>query len=363
MSAPSDTAADRAAEPAIPAIVVESLVKRYPHRPTNAVDGISFTVAYGEVFGLLGPNGAGKSTTIGVLTTRVRPTAGHVWVAGVNALRRPVDAKRWIAVVPQANNLDRSLTARQNLLFHAAYHGIGGRQAAQRADSLLRQFGLEDRAADRVDRYSGGMAQRLMIARALMHEPRVLFLDEPTTGLDPQARLFVWDQLRRLNAHGLSLVLTTHDMREAEELCHRVAIVDHGRMLALGSPDELKRMAPGENTLSLAVRLDSAQTGAQPEGLLARLRELPGITGAEREDAVASAEGGTAGPPRGQASPPAPEADPGRVVFRLYGEGDPLLVGAAARVVSDAGFDLVDIRRGRVTLEDVFIHLTGRGLR
>jgi len=193
-------------------VVVDQLVKRYPKLPFNAVDGVSFGVRRGEVFGLLGPNGAGKTTTIGVLTTRVRPTAGRALVVGIDVARDPVGAKRALAVVPQLNNLDRSLSAKRNLLFHAAYFGIAEAERLARADRLLREFGLADRADDKVDRFSGGQAQRLMIARALMHDPQVLFLDEPTTGLDPQARLFVWDRIREQRERGISVLLTTHDL-------------------------------------------------------------------------------------------------------------------------------------------------------
>ena len=171
------------------AVAVENLVKQYPKRPTNAVDGVSFAVGQGEVFGLLGPNGAGKTTTVGVLTTRVRPTSGRAMVAGVDVVRDPVAAKRRLATVPQRSNLDRALSARQILLFHAAYFGIPAAERTRRANALLEEFGLLDRADDKVDFFSGGQSQRIMIARALMHQPEVLFLDEPTTGLDPQARL------------------------------------------------------------------------------------------------------------------------------------------------------------------------------
>ncbi|MCA1724972.1 MAG: ATP-binding cassette domain-containing protein, partial [Thermomicrobia bacterium] len=207
-------------------MVVEGLEKQYPGRPVKAVDGISFTVRSGEIFGLLGPNGAGKTTTIGVLTTRVLPTGGRALVTGIDVVRDPVGVKPHIAVVPQMNNLDRSLTAIENLTFHAAYFGYGRQERHERAMSLLGQFGLADRAKEKVDRYSGGMAQRLLIARALMHAPDILFLDEPTTGLDPQARLFLWETIETLNRDGLTVLLTTHDMEEAEKLCHRVAIMD-----------------------------------------------------------------------------------------------------------------------------------------
>ena len=234
------------------AVQVSELVKRYPGRPTNAVDGISFAVARGEVFGLLGPNGAGKTTTIGVLTTRVLPTSGTARVAGVDVAADPVTARSRLSVVPQRPNLDRALTARQNLIFHAAYHGIGRAERNRRADALLEQLGLGDRGKDKVDNYSGGMAQRLLIARALMHAPQVIFLDEPTTGLDPQARLFVWDRVRELRDSGVTVVLTTHDMDEAATLTDRVAILDHGRLLALDTPLALTRSLPGSDRVSAA---------------------------------------------------------------------------------------------------------------
>jgi ABC-2 type transport system ATP-binding protein len=352
-------------------IRVENLVKRYPGRPTNAVDGISFTVTRGEVFGLLGPNGAGKTTTIGVLTTRVRPTSGLAEIAGVDVVRRAVEAKRRIAVVPQRNNLDRSLTARQNLLFHAAYFGMARAERERLADGLLDQFGLGERGNDRVDTYSGGMAQRLMIARALMHRPDVLFLDEPTTGLDPQSRLFVWDRVRDLHAEGLSVVLTTHDMDEAESMCGRVAIVDHGHLLALDRPSALKSLVPGHRALEVHVRFPPAQAGAAALALSARLRVLPGVESVEEASADGPAQPppAAAGPWAGagawaQAAPQASEKPPGQVVLRVYAaDGAGGLIGAIAQAAAESGAELTDLRSGEVSLEDVFIHLTGRGLR
>lgn len=235
------------------AVTVENLVKAYPKAAGNAVDGVSFAIRRGEIFGLLGPNGAGKTTIVGILTTTVRATSGTVRVAGVD-VSRPLLVKPRIAVLPQINNLDRSLRAREVLTFHAAYHGLPRATREARADRLLAEFGLADRARDKVNHYSGGMVQRLMLARALMHEPEVLFLDEPTNNLDPQSRRFLYERIRELNARGVTVVLTTHDMTEAEALCDRIAIIDHGRVLVLDTPEELKKLVPGGDLVEVGAR-------------------------------------------------------------------------------------------------------------
>src|SRR3954451_25140963 len=265
------------------AVQVTDLVKRYNGRPVDAVGGISFEVGTGEVFGLLGPNGAGKTTTVGILTTRVLPTGGTARVAGVDVAGDPVTARSRLSVVPQRSNLDRSLAARQKLVFHAAYHGIGRAERNRRADELLERLGLGDRGGDKVDNYSGGMAQRLLIARALMHAPQVVFLDEPSTGLDPQARLFVWDRIRDLRQRGVTVVLTTHDMDEAAELTDRVGIMDHGRLLALDTPTALTRGLPGSATLDIDVERADDDTD---DAVLAALQPL-----AERVEPVADSGG------------------------------------------------------------------------
>jgi ABC-2 type transport system ATP-binding protein len=425
-------------------VTVDQLVKRYPKLPFNAVDGVSFSVRPGEVFGLLGPNGAGKTTTIGVLTTRVRPTSGHASVAGIDVSTDPVAARRALAVVPQRSNLDRSLTAKRNLLFHAAYFGVPEAERNARADQLLDEFGLADRADDKVDRFSGGQAQRLMIARALMHDPQVLFLDEPTTGLDPQARLFVWDRIRDQRHRNVTVLMTTHDMDEATELADRVGIMDHGKLLALDTPQALTGLVPGESTLEIGIEPDGAGPAGM-DGLLAALGRLPGVERVERVQrgtttssgfpggfpggggwggpggggpggggpggggpggggpgggsaggsvapggangsaAPAGANGsggpggsgGLGGPgyPRaassaagvaGQAGPGGmggPDGEGGRHL-RLYCEGEAAgLVPPVVRVIGESGATLTDLQLGRPSLEDVFIHLTGRGLR
>jgi ABC-2 type transport system ATP-binding protein len=299
-------------------VTVQELRKRYAGAPDDAVDGISFEVREREIFGLLGPNGAGKTTTIGTITTRVRPTGGRVTVDGFDVSRQPVEVKQRIAVVPQRPNIDRSLTALENLVFHAAYFGEPRATRRRRAEELLVQMGLEGRGGDKVDNYSGGMAQRLMIARALMHEPRVLILDEPTTGLDPQSRLFLWETMTDLRARGVTLMLTTHDMAEADRLCDRIAIVDHGKVIALDTPRGLRRLLPSEHGLEVVV------AGAEA---------LDGAEGAAEED---------------------------RWRGRVYGDITPAQM---ARQVADAGRELIELRTLEGSLEDVFVHLTGRELR
>jgi ABC-2 type transport system ATP-binding protein len=354
-------------------VVVDQLVKRYPKLPFNAVDGVSFSVRPGEVFGLLGPNGAGKTTTIGVLTTRVRPTSGRALVAGIDVGHDPVAAKRALAVVPQRSNLDRSLTAKRNLLFHATYFGVPEAERNARAATLLEEFGLADRADDKVDRFSGGQAQRLMIARALMHDPQVLFLDEPTTGLDPQARLFVWDRIRQQRERNVTVLLTTHDMDEATELADRVGIMDHGKLLALDTPDALTSLVPGESTLEIGIEPDGAGPGGM-DGLVAALGDLPGV---ERVELVqrAGANGPAGFMPGGGPTPfmagggpggagPSKPDGPAPRHLRLYCEGEAApLVPPVVRTLGERGATLADLQLGRPSLEDVFIHLTGRGLR
>jgi ABC-2 type transport system ATP-binding protein len=324
------------------AVAVHDLVKRYPKAPVNAVDALSLSVRPGEVFGLLGPNGAGKTTTVGVLTTRVRPSGGRASIAGIDVGRHPVHARSLLGVVPQRNNLDRSLSIRHNLLFHAAYHGVARAEARRRAESLLEEFGLAERASDKPEFVSGGQAQRIMIARSLMHAPLVLFLDEPTTGLDPAARLFVWDRIRDLSTSGVTVFLTTHDMDEADALCERVGIMDHGRLLATGSPEALTRSLPGGQTLEVTVALE----GTDPGRFLTALERLEGSERLERVAAPASM---------------APDAT---LRARIHVEGDAsALVVPLARVVAEGGVCLANVAIGRPSLEVVFISLTGRALR
>ncbi|HJQ48522.1 MAG TPA: ABC transporter ATP-binding protein [Amycolatopsis sp.] len=347
------------------AVVVEDLVKRYRRNAPPAVDGLGFAVPPGEVFGLLGPNGAGKTTTVGVLTTRVLATSGEARVYGVDVRKSPSQARQLLAVVPQRNNLDRSLNIRQNLLFHAIYHGVGRAERTKRADEILERMGLTSQAKARLDFVSGGQSQRVMIARALMHQPKVLFLDEPSTGLDPQARLFVHERVTELREHGVTVVLTTHDMDEAAKLCDRVGIVDHGKLLALDTPDALTRSLPGSTTVSVTVSTD----GHDP----ARISEaLSTVDGVERVERIGKAPGGMpsgmpAGMPPmpGMASPAAAPSDPAdAALFRLYTGYEPAMVlPPVLKTLASLGCDVSDLSIGTPSLEDVFIHLTGRDLR
>jgi ABC-2 type transport system ATP-binding protein len=327
-----------------PAMRVCDLIKRYPKAKTNAVDGVSFDVSRGEIFGLLGPNGAGKTTTIGVLTTAILPTEGSAFIMGVDVARHPIDVKQRIAVVPQQSNLDRSLKVSEILTFHAAYHGVPRRERETLADKLLDELGLGERKNEKVNRYSGGMAQRLMIARALMHGPDVLFLDEPTNNLDPQSRLFLWERIHQLNAEGLTILLTTHDMDEADKLCHRIAIMDHGKILVNDTSAELKKLIPGGTVLEVRAYAPASENiPVIRERIVTALGVLPGAT---KVDAVDEED-----------------AEPGSLSFRLYAEAANVLIGPAAQTVLAAGAEVRDLSVKQPTLEEVFIFLTGRHLR
>ncbi len=318
------------------ALAVHNLVKRYPKSKSAAVDGVSFEVSRGEIFGLLGPNGAGKTTTIGVLTTAIVPTEGSASIMGVDVAADPIEVKRRIAVVPQQSNLDRSLKVREILTFHGAYHGVPYKQREALADKLLAELGLADRKNEKVSRYSGGMAQRLMIARALMHEPDVLFLDEPTNNLDPQSRLFLWERIRELNEKGLTILLTTHDMDEADKLCGRIAVMDHGKILVDNTPEELKKLIPGGTALEVRA---SAPPDVCP-AITAALNAIPGVT---KVDQI--------------------EDQPDFQTWRLYSETANASIGPAAQAVLSCGAQVRDLTVKQPSLEEVFIFLTGRQLR
>ena len=309
-------------------IRTEQLTKIYPG-DIRAVDGLDLSVGRGEIFGLLGPNGAGKTTTAGMLTTRVIPTSGRALVGGVDVVAHPALAKRLIGVVPQTNTLDRSLSVWNNLYFHGRFFGMSAKDARAKSDQLLEQFRLTERAKAPVLALSGGMAQRLMVARAVMHNPSILFLDEPTAGLDPQSRIALWEILGELHGDGQTILLTTHYMEEADELCNRLAIVDHGKMLALGTPRELKDSMGIDTSVLVTVAGDP-----QPVADML-LAEVGGATEAHLVE--------------------------GKINLGVKGAS-----GVLPEVVTLAekhGFAVTDLSATEPTLETVFIKLTGKDLR
>jgi ABC-2 type transport system ATP-binding protein len=310
-------------------IRTENLTKLYSGMDVAAVDGLNLAVYQGEIFGLLGPNGAGKTTTAGILTTRVVPTSGFAYVAGIDVRKHPALVKQVSGIVSQQNTLDRQLTVFENLYFHGRLFGINAKESRRRADELLERFSLSNWAKASVYALSGGMAQRLMVARAIFHRPAVLFLDEPTAGLDPQSRLALWDMLGELNATGQTVVLTTHYMEEADALCARVAIMDHGKILALDTPANLKKSTGADTIVTVKVSKDGDSLAQALE------REIAGVVSSRVVDNVVTAQV----------------------------EGAERLVPRVVNVAETAGIEIVDLTIAEPTLETVFINLTGKELR
>lgn len=301
-------------------ITAENLTKRYGD--VVAVDGISFSVPAGEAFGLLGPNGAGKSTTMKMIGGVSQRTSGSLSIMGLDPDQNGPEVRAHLGVVPQQDNLDEELKVRDNLLVYGRYFGLPMSYLRPKADELLEFAQLTDKAKSKVDALSGGMKRRLTIARSLINEPRILLLDEPTTGLDPQARHILWDRLFRLKEQGVTLILTTHYMDEAEQLCDRLIVVDKGRIMAEGSPASLIREYSTREVLELRFGSErNATIGAELEGIGERLETLP--------DRV--------------------------LIYAHDGE-------AALEEVSARGLRPVTSLVRRSSLEDVFLRLTGRSL-
>jgi ABC-2 type transport system ATP-binding protein len=306
------------------------LTKVYPGMDIPAVDKLDLSVYAGEIFGLLGPNGAGKTTTAGMLTTRVIPTSGTAYVGAIDVVAHPALAKQLIGIVSQQNTLDRQLTVWENLYFHGRLFGISASESRRKADELLEQLHLSKWAKASVYALSGGMAQRLMMARAIFHRPAVLFLDEPTAGLDPQSRLALWEILGELNEAGQTILLTTHYMEEADELCDRLAIMDHGKILALDTPADLKKSVGADTIATIKA------TGGELQTLAERLSgAIPEVSNTRVID--------------GGVELHVKEAE--RLVPRLVG------------ATEEAGFELADLSIAEPSLETVFISLTGKDLR
>ena len=293
-----------------------------------AVNGIDLNVHEGELYGLLGPNGAGKTTTISICTTRALPTAGSVRIAGIDVVAAPSMARRCIGVVPQYNTLDRACTIFENIHFHCLYFGFSRADAKRRTDQLLAQFHLTERADAYPAQLSGGLAQRVQIARAIAHHPKVLFLDEPSAGLDPQSRIAMWEAVRGLREEGITVVLTTHYMEEADELCDRVAIIDHGKILVEDTPAALKNSVGAQRVYELDLR--------NLENVPKLVQEL------QQKSGVASAEATVKG-------------------VRILAEGAEGLLSEVVHAANPYG--LRDLTITETSLETVFIRLTGRDLR
>jgi len=310
-------------------IHTEELTKVYAGTDFAAVDRLNLDVHAGETFGLLGPNGAGKTTTAGILTTRVVPTSGKAFVGGVDVAVHPALAKQLSGIVSQENTLDRQLTVWENLYFHGRLFGISSKQSRRTADEVLERFQLSKWGSASVYALSGGMAQRLMVARAIFHRPAVLFLDEPTAGLDPQSRLALWDLLGELHRDGQTIMLTTHYMEEADKLCRRVAIMDHGRILALDTPAALKQGVGADTVVTLKT------TGATDRLGELLSSEVEGVT------RVRSVDG----------------------ALQLHVKGSQRLVPRLVSSAERGGFDISDLSISEPTLETVFINLTGKELR
>jgi ABC-2 type transport system ATP-binding protein len=310
-------------------IRTRGLTKVYAGTDFRAVDELDLTVYAGEIFGLLGPNGAGKTTTAGMLTTRVVPTAGSAFVGSVDVVSEPTLAKQLIGVVSQQNTLDRQLTVWENLYFHGRLFGIGAGESRRIADELLERLHLSKWAKASVYALSGGMAQRLMVARAIFHRPAVLFLDEPTAGLDPQSRLALWEILGELNRGGQTVLLTTHYMEEADQLCDRVAIMDHGRILALDTPAELKRSVGAEKIVTVKANGDGEQLAQVLAAAIAEVTRTRVLDGA----------------------------------VELHVAGGERLVPRVVEAAERAGHEVADLSVAEPSLETVFINLTGKELR
>jgi ABC-2 type transport system ATP-binding protein len=330
----STTRLDSHAAPAQPPATDEvirtiDLTKVYSGTDFKAVDSLNLSVRRGEIFGLLGPNGAGKTTTAGMLTTRVIPTSGQAIVGGVDVVAHPALAKQVIGVVTQQNTLDRALTVWENLYYHGRLFGMPSRDARSAADQLLEQFQLAKWAKASVYALSGGMAQRLMVARSILHRPDILFLDEPTAGLDPQSRIALWEILGQLHSGGQTILLTTHYMEEADQLCDRLAIMDHGKILALDTPAGLKASVGADSIVTV-----HASGDLNALALLLQ-KEVLGVTSVNHVD------------------------DTLRVHVKGASSVVPPIVTAAER----GGFSVQDLSVAEPTLETVFINLTGKDLR
>ncbi|HUW49413.1 MAG TPA: ATP-binding cassette domain-containing protein [Sulfuricella sp.] len=309
------------------AVEVTGLTKRFGS--FTAVDNVSFDVPDGEMFGYLGPNGAGKTTLIRMLTTLIIPTGGCAKIAGFDVVTNPADVRRQIGVISQAMTTDLDLTGYENLDVYGRFYGVPSRERKERIKYLLDMVGLSSRAGEFVAAYSGGMRRRLEVARGLVHKPKILFLDEPSSGLDPQSRRVMWELLRQIRQESsTTMFLTTHYMEEADALCNRIAIIDAGKMIALGSPTQLKREIPGSDIVSIAVERLS-------DGLVSCVKALPFVRNLLVEDET----------------------------LRVYVDSGATSLPALMDAIRSSGGRILSASIHEQSLEDVFIHFTGKSIR
>ncbi len=311
-----------------PILEVNNLVKKYGD--FTAVKGISFDIQQGEIFSLLGPNGAGKTTTISVLSTLYIPTSGEAIIGGHSVTKEPMAVRSLIGVIPQEIALYDDLTARENLVFWGQMYGLSGKSLNTRIDEVLEQIGLTDKAKQRVKTYSGGMKRRVNIGVGLLHKPRLLFMDEPTVGIDPQSRRAILDSVKELNRQGMTILYTTHYMEEAAELSNRVGIIDHGELIALGTQKELTEQVGQNETLILHIGEDE-----DAEALAKSLKGIPGVLQATATNHEVS------------------------VVAR---QAEEILAPVVAKA-NERGIKIHSLDIREPNLEAVFLHLTGRALR
>lgn len=309
------------------AVEVTGLTKKFGS--FTAVDNVSFDVPDGEIFGYLGPNGAGKTTLMRMLTTLIIPTSGSAKIAGFNVVTNPADVRRQIGVISQAMTSDLDLTGYENLDVYGRFYGVPARERKERIKYLLDMVGLSSRAGELVAAYSGGMRRRLEVARGLVHKPKILFLDEPSSGLDPQSRRVMWELLRQIRQESsTTMFLTTHYMEEADALCSRIAIIDAGKMVVIGSPTQLKREIPGSDIVSIALESLS-------DGLVSCVKALPFVRNLHMEDET----------------------------LRVYVDSGATSLPALMDAIRSAGGRILSASIHEQTLEDVFIHFTGKSIR
>jgi len=307
-------------------IKLENVVKKY--KGNTAVAGISLAIEKGELFGLLGPNGAGKSTTISMISALLQPTAGSIRIKGNDIEKKALEAKKCIGLVPQEIALYPTLTASENLAFWGRMYGLSGKQLRERMEAVLKIVGLEERKNEKIQNYSGGMKRRINIAASLLHQPEILIMDEPTVGIDPQSRSHILETVKKLNGEGITVIYTSHYMEEVEYLCSRIAIMDQGKVIALGEKDELKSLAAEKNTVEVEV-------AAVTPAMLERLRAIKGVLGINAE---------------------------GNKLTILSEVGTNLLTEILS-VIAGMNSKVLSVKAEEPNLESVFLGLTGRALR